>query len=60
MAHELHRVNTSEDCLRLIHVSKSFKKNLVVDNMTFGIPKGEVFALVRGPRACENPPTDLI
>ena len=45
---ELNRVNTSNDCLRVIHVTKSFGKNTAVENLTFGIAKDEVFALL-GP-----------
>jgi ABC-type lipopolysaccharide export system ATPase subunit len=45
---ELKRVNTSNDCLRVIHVTKSFGKNTAVENLTFGIARDEVFALL-GP-----------
>jgi ATP-binding cassette, subfamily A (ABC1), member 3 len=45
---ELYRVNTSNDCLRVIHVTKSFGKNIAVENLTFGIARDEVFALL-GP-----------
>ena len=45
---ELNRVNTSNDCLRVIHVTKSFGKNTAVENLTFGIARDEVFALL-GP-----------
>jgi ABC-type multidrug transport system ATPase subunit len=37
-----------EDGLRVMHLTKSFKKNTAVDNVTFGIKRGEVFALL-GP-----------
>ncbi len=42
---ELQRVDTANDCLRLLHITKSFGKNTAVENLTFGIPRGEVFAL---------------
>lgn len=45
---ELKRVNTSNDCLRVIHITKSFGKNTAVENLTFGIARDEVFALL-GP-----------
>lgn len=45
---ELNRVNTSNDCLRVIHVTKSFGKNTAVEDLTFGIARDEVFALL-GP-----------
>lgn len=46
LADELHRVSSSQDCLRLLHVTKSFKKITAVEDLTFGIPRGQVFALV--------------
>lgn len=50
---EIARVATSDDGLRVLHTSKTFKtwsagKNKVVDDLTFGVKRGEVFALV-GP-----------
>ena len=45
---ELTRVASSQDGLRVLHLTKSFKHNLAVDNVTFGVPRGEVFALL-GP-----------
>src|SRR3569833_1731829 len=63
VAHELERVTSAAtagtdpnnnnaaqptDGLRVVHVTKSFKKNTAVDNVTFGIKSGEVFALL-GP-----------
>jgi ATP-binding cassette subfamily A (ABC1) protein 3 len=42
---ELNRTS-SDDCLSLLHVTKNFKKNTAVEDLTFGIPRGEVFALV--------------
>lgn len=45
---ELARVSSSRDGLRLLHVSKQFKQNLAVNDITFGVPRGEVFALL-GP-----------
>ncbi|KXX83369.1 ATP-binding cassette sub-family A member 5 [Madurella mycetomatis] len=56
VANELVRVKTSAsapgnpttDGLRVINLTKSFGSNTAVDNVTFGIPHGEVFALL-GP-----------
>lgn len=53
VSEEIARVATSDDGLRVLHTSKTFKtwsagKNKVVDDLTFGVKRGEVFALV-GP-----------
>lgn len=51
IANELLRVEGAgqdSDGLRVSHLTKAFKKNTVVDNVTFGIDHGEVFALL-GP-----------
>ena len=48
ISHELKRVTSSRDGLQLLHVTKQFKKNLAVDDVSFGVPRGEVFALL-GP-----------
>lgn len=48
VSNELTRVASSRDGLRLMHVSKQFKQNLAVNDITFGVPRGEVFALL-GP-----------
>lgn len=45
---ELTRVTSSNDGLRVIHLSKSFKKNVAVEDVSFGVGRGEVFALL-GP-----------
>jgi ATP-binding cassette subfamily A (ABC1) protein 3 len=45
---ELQRVTSSNDGLRVLHLSKNFKKFQAVDDVTFGVPRGEVFALL-GP-----------
>ena len=45
---ELQRVTSSNDGLRVMHLSKKFKKFQAVDDVTFGVPRGEVFALL-GP-----------
>lgn len=45
---ELTRVASSQDGLRVLRLSKRFKDNLAVDDVTFGVPRGEVFALL-GP-----------
>lgn len=51
VTNELTRVTSSatkEDGLRVMHLTKTFRKNTAVDNVTFGIKRGEVFALL-GP-----------
>jgi len=63
VAHELVRVKSSAtggaiskdggasastDGLRVVNLTKSFGSNTAVDNVTFGVPHGEVFALL-GP-----------
>jgi len=48
LTHELSRVQSSNDGLRVLNLSKSFGSNKAVDNITFGIRKGEVLAYI-GP-----------
>ncbi|KAJ9663808.1 hypothetical protein H2198_000568 [Neophaeococcomyces mojaviensis] len=48
VSNELTRVASSRDGLRVLHLTKQFKHNLAVDDITFGVPRGEVFALL-GP-----------
>jgi ATP-binding cassette subfamily A (ABC1) protein 3 len=48
VSNELTRVVSSQDGLRVLHLTKQFKDNLAVDDVTFGVPRGEVFALL-GP-----------
>ncbi len=45
---ELYRVNSSSNGLRVLHLNKSFGSNVAVQDVTFGVPRGEVFALL-GP-----------
>ena len=45
---ELERVKSSNDGLRVLHLTKSFGSVTAVENLTFGIQRGEVFALL-GP-----------
>ncbi|KAK2756497.1 hypothetical protein FQN54_005390 [Arachnomyces sp. PD_36] len=45
---ELTRVASSNDGLRVVHLSKTFKKNVAVQDVSFGVGRGEVFALL-GP-----------
>ncbi|KAI9802311.1 MAG: hypothetical protein M1833_001817 [Piccolia ochrophora] len=45
---ELRRVTSSNDGLRVMHVTKAFGSNVAVQDITFGVSKGEVFALL-GP-----------
>lgn len=48
VAEELARVNSSNDGLRVLNLTKSFGHVTAVENLTFGIKRGEVFALL-GP-----------
>ncbi|KAG9245129.1 hypothetical protein BJ878DRAFT_534104 [Calycina marina] len=48
IAEELARVNSSNDGLRVLNLTKSFGKVTAVENLTFGIRRGEVFSLL-GP-----------
>jgi len=48
VAEELTRVSSSNDGLRVLHLTKSFGKVTAVENLTFGIKRGEVFSLL-GP-----------
>ncbi|KAL7275518.1 hypothetical protein RUND412_001543 [Rhizina undulata] len=45
---ELRRVDSANDGLRVLHLSKAFGKSVAVEDVTFGVAKGEVFALL-GP-----------
>ena len=45
---ELTRVKISDDGLRVLHVSKTFGRNTAVQDVAFGVKRGEVFALL-GP-----------
>ena len=45
---ELGRVKSSNDGLRVLHLTKSFGPVTAVENLTFGVQRGEVFALL-GP-----------
>lgn len=45
---ELSRVASSNDGLRVLHLTKAFGKSTAVDDVTFGVSRGEVFALL-GP-----------
>lgn len=46
---ETKRVGSSDDGLKVMHLTKSFGRKMVaVDDVTFGVPRGEVFALL-GP-----------
>lgn len=47
-AAELSRVNSTNDGLRVLGLTKSFGSVTAVENLTFGIRRGEVFALL-GP-----------
>jgi ATP-binding cassette, subfamily A (ABC1), member 3 len=45
---EVERASNSQDGLRVLHLSKAFGKFIAVGDVTFGVPRGEVFALL-GP-----------
>ncbi|KAK5172737.1 uncharacterized protein LTR77_002857 [Saxophila tyrrhenica] len=45
---EAKRVDASQDELRVLHATKAFGSNIAVQDVTFGVPKGEVFSLL-GP-----------
>ena len=48
ISNELTRVSSSQDGLRVLNLTKRFGKTLAVNNVTFGVPRSEVFALL-GP-----------
>lgn len=48
VSNELTRVSSSQDGLRVLNLTKHFGKTLAVNNVTFGVPRSEVFALL-GP-----------
>ncbi|KAI9788547.1 MAG: hypothetical protein M1835_002205, partial [Candelina submexicana] len=49
VSNELQRVSsTSNDGLRVLHLTKAFGSNVAVQDVTFGVKRGEVFALL-GP-----------
>ncbi|KAF2727755.1 P-loop containing nucleoside triphosphate hydrolase protein [Polyplosphaeria fusca] len=45
---EARRAEQSDDSLRVLHLHKTFGNNHAVNDITFGIPQGQVFALL-GP-----------
>lgn len=48
VSNELTRVSSSHDGLRVLNLTKQFGKLVAVNNITFGVPRSEVFALL-GP-----------
>ncbi|KAL9638019.1 MAG: hypothetical protein Q9164_001837 [Protoblastenia rupestris] len=48
VAAEAKRVASSDDGLRVQHITKAFGNNVAVQDITFGVKRGEVFALL-GP-----------
>ncbi|KAI1518783.1 Nod factor export ATP-binding protein I [Pyrenophora tritici-repentis] len=48
VAAEIARAEQSKDSLRALHLQKKFGSNHAVNDITFGIPQGQVFALL-GP-----------
>jgi ABC-type transport system involved in cytochrome bd biosynthesis fused ATPase/permease subunit len=57
---ELTRVSSSNDGLRVLHLSKTFKRNVAVDDLTFGVKRGEVFALLGSNGAGKSTTISLI
>ncbi len=47
-AEEARVQNAESDLLRVLHLSKSFKSNTAVDDVSFGLPASDVMALI-GP-----------
>jgi ABC-type multidrug transport system ATPase subunit len=45
---EIRRAEESSDSLRVLHLHKTFGSNHAVNDVTFGVPQGQVFALL-GP-----------
>ncbi|KAF2280775.1 P-loop containing nucleoside triphosphate hydrolase protein [Westerdykella ornata] len=45
---EIKRTEACNDSLRVLHLHKTFGANHAVNNITFGVPRGQVFALL-GP-----------
>ncbi|OQN98211.1 hypothetical protein B0A48_15487 [Cryoendolithus antarcticus] len=45
---EARRADTCSDSLRVLHATKAFGSNIAVQDVTFAVPEGEVFALL-GP-----------
>jgi ATP-binding cassette, subfamily A (ABC1), member 3 len=50
---ETQRVSSSSDGLRVLHITKAFSSNIAVENLTFGVKHGEVFALL-GPNGARK------
>lgn len=48
IASETKRVSTSSDFLRVLNVTKAFHGDVVVDDVSLGVPRDTIFALV-GP-----------
>ncbi|KAL9101737.1 MAG: hypothetical protein Q9163_003035 [Psora crenata] len=48
VAAEVQRVASSNDGLRVQHITKAYGSNVAVEDITFGVQRGEVFALL-GP-----------
>ena len=48
VAAEIKRVSSSDDGLRVKHITKAYGSNVAVQDITFGVKRGEVFALL-GP-----------
>lgn len=48
ISNEVARVSSSDDGLRVLHLTKAFGKFVAVQDVTFGVTRGEVFALL-GP-----------
>ncbi|KAG1763849.1 hypothetical protein EDD22DRAFT_482473 [Suillus occidentalis] len=48
VAAEAHAVASSDDALRLLHLTKTFEGNKVVDDVSFGVSRDTIFAML-GP-----------
>ncbi|EAU33046.1 conserved hypothetical protein [Aspergillus terreus NIH2624] len=60
IATEVARATNSEDGLRAIHLTKTFKKFTAVEDVTFGVGKSEVFALLARSRLGVCPQFDAM
>lgn len=61
VAEELTRViDSRDDGLRVVHLSRSFGKNLAVNDISFGVKHGEVFALLGANGAGKSTTIEMI
>ena len=57
---ETHRVEQCNDALRVLHLSKSFGSNTVIDDVSFGVRHGEILALLGPNGAGKTSAIDVI